>query len=125
MVGGRQLAYAADNSMKKVSLEQLPREGVSHDPQITKQVLLRTGNVPHLTTFARATLLPGQIAREHSHRDMFEVFLVDVGMGVMKIGGVEHQLAAGVCIVVEPGETHEIVNDSATDLVLTYFGVAT
>lgn len=111
--------------MKKVSLDELPREGVSHDPQITKQVLLRSGEVPHLTTFARATLVPGQIAREHSHRDMFEVFLVEAGAGVMKIRGVKHQLAPGVCIVVEPCEPHEIINDGATDLVLTYFRIAT
>ncbi|CAA9231105.1 MAG: hypothetical protein AVDCRST_MAG42-1135 [uncultured Chthoniobacterales bacterium] len=110
--------------MKKVSLTELPREGVSHDPQITKQVMLRRGDVPHLTAFSRSTLLPGQTAHAHEHADMYEVFFVESGAGVMKIAGVEHQLERGVCVLVEPGERHEITNHAPTDLVLMYFGVA-
>ncbi len=109
--------------MKKVSLRELPREGVSHDPQITKQVLLRRGDLPHLTAFSRATLSPGQSARAHEHPDMFEVFFVEAGRGMMKIAGAEHQLEQGVCILVEAGERHEITNTSSSDLVLNYFGV--
>ena len=109
--------------MKKVSLSELPREGVSHDPQITKQVMLRRGDVPHLAAFSRATLLPGQTAHAHEHRDMFEVFLVESGAGLMTIDGVEHRLERGRCIVVEPAERHEITNDGPSELVLIYFGV--
>lgn len=109
--------------MKKISLAELPREGVSHDPQITKQVMLRSGEVPHLNSFSRATLLPGQTARAHEHRDMYEVFFVESGSGSMTVGDAEHQLARGDCIMVEPGDRHEITNDSASDLVLIYFGV--
>lgn len=109
--------------MKKISTSELPREGVSHDPQISKQVLLRRGDVPHLMTFARATLTPGQTARAHEHADLFEVFFVESGAGLMKIGATEHSLAPGVCIVVEPTERHEIRNTSASDLVLNYFGI--
>jgi quercetin dioxygenase-like cupin family protein len=110
--------------MKKASIHQLPLEGVSHDPQIAKQVLLRRGDVPHLTAFSRATLSPGQSVREHEHADMYEVFFVEAGAGVMKIGGAEHQLAHGVCILVEPRERHELTNTGTADLVLNYFGVA-
>lgn len=109
--------------MKKVSLGDLPHEGVSHDPQITKQVMLRRGDVPHLTTFSRATLMPGQTAHAHEHRDMFEVFSVESGAGVMTIDGVAHRLARGTCMLVEPAERHEITNDGASELVLIYFGV--
>lgn len=109
--------------MKKVSLADLAREGVSHDPQITKQVMLRRGDVPHLTAFSRSTLLPGQSARAHEHRDMFEVFFVESGTGRMKIANAEHDLARGVCVLVEPGEVHEIVNNGSADLVLSYFGI--
>ena len=110
--------------MKKISLSQLPREGVSHDPQIQKQVMLRRGDVPHLTAFSRSTFLPGQTARAHQHADMFEVFYVESGRGVMRIGAAEHQLEPGVCVLVEPGERHEITNNGSADLVLMYFGVA-
>ena len=109
--------------MRKVSLADLPREGVSHDPQITKQVMLRRGDLPHLTTFARSTLLPGQSARAHEHRDMYEVFFVESGAGMMTIGDAEHQLERGVCIMIEPGERHEITNNTDSELVLIYFGV--
>ncbi len=109
--------------MKKVSLGELPREGVSHDPDITKQVMLRRGDVPHLTAFSRSTLLPGQTARAHEHRDMFEMFYVEAGSGVMTIDGTRHQLERGVCILIEPGERHEISNNADEELVLLYFGV--
>ena len=109
--------------MKRISLAQLPNEGVSHDPQITKQVLLRRGDLPHLTAFSRATLQPGQTAHAHEHRDMFEVFLVESGAGLMTIDGAEYRLERGVCMLIEPAERHEITNDGASELVLIYFGV--
>lgn len=109
--------------MKKTSLAELPREGVSHDPQIIKQVLLRRGDVPHLTAFSRSVLLPGQSARAHQHLDMFEIFFVESGAGVMKVNDREHQLGRGDCVLVEPREVHEITNNSDGDLVLNYFGV--
>ena len=110
-------------NMKKLSLRELPTEGVSHDPQIKKQVMLKRGDVPHLTSFSRATLLPGQSARTHEHADMFEVFFVESGAGLMKIGDTEHALERGICILVEPRERHEITNIGTADLVLNYFGV--
>ena len=109
--------------MKKTSLAELPREGVSHDPQIAKQVMLRRGDAPHLTAFSRSVLLPGQTARAHQHLDMFEVFFVESGAGLMKVNGHEHKLAPGVCVLVEPREEHEITNNSYGELVLNYFGL--
>ena len=109
--------------MKKILLGELPREGVSHDPQITKQVMLRRGDLPHLTSFSRATLAAGQKARAHKHHDMFEVFFVESGSGVIVIDGATHQLEAGVCVLVEPDERHEITNTGSGDLVLNYFGI--
>ncbi len=109
--------------MKKTSLDQLPHEGVSHDPEIKKQVMLRRGDLPHVTAFARSTLLPGQTAHAHAHSDMFEVFYVEGGHGVMRIANAEHRLERGVCIMVEPRERHEITNDGTADLVLLYFGI--
>ena len=109
--------------MKKVRIADVPREGVSHDPQITKQVLLRRGDLPHLNAFSRATFAPGQSARMHAHEDMFEVFWVESGTGQMRVDGADHQLAPGTCIMVEPREHHEISNTGSADLVLMYFAV--
>jgi mannose-6-phosphate isomerase-like protein (cupin superfamily) len=109
--------------MKIVSLADAPEEGVTHNPEIRKRVLLRRGDLPHLTNFARARLLPGQTARSHAHRDMSEVFYVEAGEGSMVIDGARHALSDGVCVVVEAGESHEIENTGAAELVLLYFGV--
>jgi mannose-6-phosphate isomerase-like protein (cupin superfamily) len=109
--------------MKKVSLTDVPEEGVSHDPEIKKRVLLRRGDVPHLTNFSRSRLAPGQNVSAHAHANMYEVFHVEQGTGVMKINDEELRLDAGVCIVVSPGERHEIANTCDADLVLCYFGV--
>ena len=109
--------------MKRISLAEVEREGVSHDPQISKQVMLRRGDAPHLTGFSRATLLPGQTAHVHEHSDMFEVFFVQSGAGLMTINGTEHRLEPDVCLLVEPNERHEITNDGSSELVLIYFGL--
>lgn len=109
--------------MKRVFLGDVLQEGVSHNPEIEKQVLLRKGDLPHLTNFARSRLFPGQTTKAHKHADMFEVFYVESGIGTMTIDHREQQLAAGVCIAVVPGEVHEITNNGSFDLVLTYFGI--
>jgi quercetin dioxygenase-like cupin family protein len=109
--------------MKRVSLADVPAEGVSHNPEITKQVMLRRGDVPHLTNFSRSRLAPGQTAHAHAHAGMHEVFYVESGMGVMKVDGEELRLERGVCVSIAPGERHEIANTSDADLVLCYFGV--
>ena len=109
--------------MKIVSLADVPEEGVSHDPEVKKRVLLCRGDVPRLTNFSRARLLPGQTARAHRHPDMSEVFFVEEGAGVIRVEGVEYTLAPGTCVAVEPGEEHEIVNAGVENLVLLYFGV--
>jgi len=54
---------------------------------------------------------------------MYEVFLVVSGAGRIEVAGRAHALAAGTCVTVEPGESHEITNTGAAELVLVYFGV--
>jgi quercetin dioxygenase-like cupin family protein len=109
--------------MKQISLADVPAEPVSHNPEITKQVLLRRGDLPHLTNFSRSRLLPGQTARAHAHDGMHEVFFVESGAGTMRVDAREVMLEAGVCVAVEPGESHEIENTGANDLVFIYFGI--
>jgi quercetin dioxygenase-like cupin family protein len=111
--------------MKIVSLSEIPKEGVSHDPAVTKQVMLRNGDLPHLTNFSQATFAPGQTVTAHTHKDMAEVFLVESGEGVIIIDGQVRPLSAGVCAVVEAGETHELQNTGTRPMVVTYFGLLT
>lgn len=109
--------------MKLTSLSTLPEETVSHNPAIQKKVMLRLGDLPHLTNFSQARFAPGQIAATHAHADMYEVFFVEAGEGTIRIDGQPYTLQPGTCITVEPGEEHEVSNTGPGDLVLTYFGL--
>ena len=109
--------------MKIRSLNATATEGVLHNPGIAKRVLLRNSELPHLTQFAQARLAPGQVAFAHAHADMYEVFFVETGVGRITVDGRAHQLEAGSCVVVEPGEAHELSNIGTTELVVTYFGI--
>jgi len=107
--------------MKIGLLERTAEEGLSHTEEIKKKVILRNGDVPHVTQFAQARFPPGKVAEEHSHKDMYEIFFVEKGGGKIKINGTDYQLKKGSYVVVEPGETHEVTSDD--ELILTYFGV--
>ena len=109
--------------MKLVSLTELPLERVSHNPAVTKRVLLRGHDLPHLVQFAQATFPPGESAPAHSHADMVEVFFVEAGRGQITVDGTPYPLEPGSCVVVEPGEGHELANTGAGSWVVTYFGL--
>lgn len=111
--------------MKRTVLNDLPEESVSHNPAIKKKVMLRLGDLPHLTNFSQARFAPGQVAAAHAHSDMCEVFFVEEGKGIIRIDQNDYPLTTGVCIAVEPGETHEVRNTGSEELVLTYFGLRT
>lgn len=105
-------------------LSQLFIQPVSHDPHLSKQVMIANGVVPHVTNFSQAVIPPNETVTTHHHQDMWEVFLVSEGEGSITINGTEHTLTKGTCVVVEPGEEHSLVNTGKSALVLTYFGVA-
>lgn len=109
--------------MKIISLDTLPLQTVSHNSEITKKVMLSNKDLPHLTNFSQATFAPGQIAKAHAHQDMCEVFFVSAGVGIIRIDEEEYNLTPGVCVAVEPEETHEVINTGTEELILTYFGI--
>ncbi|MBE9076408.1 cupin domain-containing protein [Romeria aff. gracilis LEGE 07310] len=111
--------------MKLTQLTQLPEEAVSHNPEIRKRVMLRSGDLPYLTNFSQARFAPGQVATAHAHTDMYEVFLVESGSGTIRIDQQPYPLTPGVCVAAEPGEVHEVSNTGQEVLVLTYFGIQT
>jgi len=109
--------------MKRTALDSLPEESVSHNPAIKKKVMLRLGDLPHLTNFSQARFAPGQVAAAHAHSNMCEVFFVESGSGCISINGQDYPLLPGVCIAVDAQEMHEVKNTGADELVLTYFGL--
>jgi len=110
--------------MKWVKLASLALSPVSHDAEILKKVMLRNGDIPHLTNFSQVALKPGQRTTPHRHSDMWEVYLGEDGQGTICVDSRDEVLEPGVCVTVEPGEEHAVANTGETDLVLTYFGIA-
>lgn len=111
--------------MKLVSLKTLPVEPNSHNPKISKKVLIRNGQVPRLTNLTQATFPPGEIVNAHSHQDMYEIFFVEEGFGIININDKPHSIEKGTCLTVELGEKHEIINSSNKDLIITHLGIET
>lgn len=109
--------------MRRVDLQSIAATPVSHDPEILKRVMIANGEIPHLTTFSQASFAPGQRTTLHEHPDMWEVYFVTSGRGTMRINGKTYDLSPGVCITVEPGDTHEVVGGDNDTLILTYFGI--
>lgn len=109
--------------MKVVSIGDLPERQVSHNPEIKKKVMLERDDLPYVTGFSQATFGPGQVASPHAHADMYEVFFVEAGAGVIRVDGEDHPLELGTCVLVAPGEVHEVTSRGPDDLILTYFGV--
>ncbi len=104
-------------------MADIPEEGVSHDPQIRKKVMIRDGELPHLNKFAQARIAPGQAASAHSHEKFYEVFLIESGVGIVKVDGQEHPVSQGMCVIFEPNEVHELINNDSSEMVITYFGL--
>ncbi len=109
--------------MKMTQLDQLPEQTVSHNREIKKKVMLGFGELPHLTNFSQARFAPGQIATGHHHKDMYEVFFIESGSGIIRVNGTDYTLEPGVCIAVELEEEHEVINSGSEELVITYFGL--
>jgi len=109
--------------MKIVRFAEIPEEGVSHNPEILKRVILRKNELPHLTNLSMSSFKPGQITEAHAHEDMAEVFLITAGTGCIIVDGKKIPLEEGSCAIVEPGETHQLANCGNESFDLIYFGV--
>ena len=96
---------------------------MSHNARIRKRVMVENGEVGSITSYSRAIFPPGEKAGAHCHDDMTEIFTVESGCGEIRIDDVAYVFSAGVTVVVEPGEVHEIANTGNSELVVTYFGV--
>ncbi len=109
--------------MKITSINDISNQAVSHNAAIQKKVMLHSQDIPNLIYFSQAEFPPGEKAAAHFHQDMCEVFFVESGRGIIYIDGKEYTLEKGVCVVVEIGEVHELINNSSENLIITYFGV--
>lgn len=109
--------------MKKSSLHDTKFESVSHNNEILKKVLIRKGEILNITQIAQITFSPGQIADSHSHPDMYEIFYIEEGEGVVEINDRKIEVKQGDCITVEPHEKHEVINSSSKQLKVLVIGI--
>lgn len=109
--------------MKIVELDDIRPEGLSHDPDIIKRVLLSEDDLPASVRLSHAVFKPGQKASAHAHEGLCEVFYLLAGSGDIIVDGVTHSLKQGSCFRVDAGETHELRNSGENDMSLLYFGL--
>jgi quercetin dioxygenase-like cupin family protein len=66
------------------------------------------------------TIPPGGRVREHSHGDQIELQICFRGRGHVLVDGTRHALVPGTACFLGYDVKHEIVNDSAEDLVMMW-----
>lgn len=63
-----------------------------------------------------ALFKPGQSLGAHRHLRVSETFLCLEGTGEIVIEGTAHPFVPGDVVVLEPGESHDIINTGSTNL---------
>lgn len=109
--------------MKVLSFSEADEKVVSHNSKIQKHVILENKELGNITQLAQAVFPPGEIAHTHSHTDMVEIFMIQSGEGIIRIDDKPYNLSPNICAVVEPNESHEIVNTGEENLVITFIGL--
>lgn len=94
--------------MRLHTLEKAEEKPVSHNPELKKKLLVpeAVGCVRHIS---QIVLKPGASASAHAHNGATEVFYCVRGELTFNVNGKSVLLAAGSCLIVEPGEEHAIV----------------
>jgi mannose-6-phosphate isomerase-like protein (cupin superfamily) len=109
--------------MKVVNIKDIEVTKAFYNPKIKKQIILSSGELGNIVSFAQAVIPPGEVSKAHSHQNMGEVFLVLSGTGIIIINDVKFELKKNLCAVVEPNEVHEIENTGEDDLSIIYFEI--
>jgi mannose-6-phosphate isomerase-like protein (cupin superfamily) len=58
---------------------------------------------------------PGQTLGAHRHREVEETFYFESGAPLMVVAGGHHRVRPGDVFRLEPGEAHDIINDTQAD----------
>jgi mannose-6-phosphate isomerase-like protein (cupin superfamily) len=66
-------------------------------------------------SLAEASVPPGGETVEHLHRTTEELYYFTSGLGRMRLGEEEAEVAAGDCVVIPPGTRHKLWNLSGSE----------
>lgn len=67
-------------------------------------------------SLAEASLKPGGSTDRHYHKRSEEIYFILEGSGTMELGEETRQVDPGDAILIPPGEWHQIIADSSTEL---------
>jgi mannose-6-phosphate isomerase-like protein (cupin superfamily) len=109
--------------MKKISLEKVKEQEVSHNPEILKKVMIHKAEFNNIMNFGHTRFTPNQCTSPHYHEDMNEVFFVIKGKGIFYTYESSIEVEQGDCITIPAKEVHWQSNPYKTDLEMVYFGV--
>ncbi len=93
--------------MKKISLNDIASDPVSHDQGLRKKVLARNLSL-YLKSISHIVLKPGDSVSEHAHTDFIEAFYCIKGYSLFSVEGAIIALQTGHLLFVELGEKHSI-----------------
>ena len=65
-------------------------------------------------------VLPGQTLDAHYHNHVEETFFFTVGAPLIVINGESHRVRPGDAFRLDPGESHEIINDTSSPVDLIF-----
>lgn len=88
---------------------------VTLDGSIIREVAGPAWTAARNQSLAEATVPPGGATAEHHHRETEELYFFTAGAGRMRLGDEEQTVGAGDCVVIPPGTTHKLWNDSDAD----------
>jgi mannose-6-phosphate isomerase-like protein (cupin superfamily) len=88
---------------------------VTLDGSTIREVAGRVSLPSSQQSLAEATVPAGRATVEHFHRVTEELYFT-AGEGLMRLAGEERAVRPGDCIVIPPGERHQIVNSGEQPL---------
>jgi len=116
--------------MKTALFDELSFVPAGHeDPQspgVLKKVLLACGDLqPGTVQMVNwAKLLPGRSFASHYHQDMQEMFIMVAGVARLLVDGVEVTMKPGDTVRIDPGEVHEMFNETDEPAEYLAIGIA-
>jgi mannose-6-phosphate isomerase-like protein (cupin superfamily) len=108
--------------MQFSTVNNAPKEPVSHTPAAKKRVWFRKGDLPRFTQIARVVVPPGEVRAAHAPADMNELFLILEGTARMIVDGRPQDLKPGDAIALAPSKTHKLSNQSTEPIVFIVAG---
>lgn len=59
--------------------------------------------------------------KPHYHKKTIEIYFIESGTGKIILNGIEYMAETGDIFIIEPGDTHEIINDTNDNFTILIF----